>query len=215
MRTGVRRSPSLKDRPLPKTRIASPTVTANPHSWMEINPDPKHTPVDFMFGVLEREHAGRANSAVEFVTVKLQPVPPADGGPAITAERAGVVLPRDADDRFADPFVLASEVDRMAVPSKPALLAYITLYFPQPDRLHHIWRDGMAFAQGIADEFGVATIAALHVPWRAGSANPVHLHLMMMGPRRLTALGLTTYEHGLCFMRGQKLLADRWAAHRG
>lgn len=65
----------------------------------------------------------------------------------------------------------------------------------------------MAFAQRCTDEFGVATIAALHVPWRASSANPVHLHLMMMGPRRLTALGLTTYEHGLCFRRGQKLLA--------
>lgn len=118
---------SLKERPLPKTRTASPTVTANPHSWMEINPDPKHTPVDFMFGVLERTYNGRANSAVEFVS---NPAPAGAAGGRRSGDhrqRAGVVLPRDADDRFADPFVLASEVDRMAVPSKPALLAYVTL----------------------------------------------------------------------------------------
>lgn len=197
---------------MPKSKTEK-TVTANPHSWLAINPDTKHQPLHFIYGVLERDYHGRANSAVEFVTAKLQPVPAADSCPQITAERAGVALPADADDRFADPFVLAAEVDHVAAPGKPALLAYVTLYFPDPDRLHRIWRRGFSFAQGIADDYGVAVVAALHAPFRAGSSNPVHLHLMLMGPRKMTALGLTTYEHAFCFARGQKLLAERWEAH--
>lgn len=198
---------------MPKSNSTN-TITANPHTWLEINPDAKHQPTDYMFGVLERSYNGRTNTALEFVTTKLQPVPPGAGNSQITAERVDVALPATADDRFLDPFVLAAEVDRMAVASKPPLLTYITLYFPNPDRLHTVWRDGFGFAQAVADEFGVATIAALHVPWRAGSSNPVHLHLMAMGPRKLTSVGLTAYEHALCFKRGQRLLAERWTAHR-
>ena len=204
---------------MPKPKTATPKkttsrpITANPHSWLVINPDPDHLADNFMFGVLEREHEGRANSAVEFATVKLQPVPSVAGGSSITAERAEVVLPADADDRFADPFVLASEVDRMAVAGKPALLCYVTLYFPGATRLHRAWSDARSFAETLADQHEVATIVALHAPHRSGSANPVHAHLLIV-PRVLNALGLGKYQHLFCFARGQKQLAQLWNDHR-
>ncbi|RYG17148.1 hypothetical protein EON82_24200 [bacterium] len=169
--------------------------------------------MNFMFGVLEREYAGRTNSAVEFATAKLQPVPAATEHVFVTAERAEVILPDGADDRFADPMVLAEEVDRAAVPGKPALLCYVTLYYPDVVRLHHAWSDARSFAAVLADRFDVATITALHAPHRAGSANPVHAHLLV-APRRLTALGLGQYEHMFCFPRGQRELARMWDEHR-
>lgn len=203
---------------MPKTKIktktkTAPAITANPHSWLTLNPDPDHITDNFLFGVLEREHEGRTNSALEFTTVKLQPVPPVDGGSAITAERAEVVLPADADDRFADPFVLAAEVDRMAVTGKPALLCYVTLYFPDAVRLHRAWTEARSFAEVLAEREKVATIVALHAPHRKGSANPVHAHLCII-PRALNSLGLGRYQHLFCFPRGQKQLAALWEAHR-
>jgi hypothetical protein len=195
-----------------KTNPTSP-ITANPHSWLTLNPDPDVVTDNFLFGVLEREHQGRANTALEFATVKLQPVPPVAGGPAITAERAEVVLPADADDRFADPFVLAAEADRMAVHGKPALLCYVTLYFPDAVRLHRAWTDARSFAETLAAREQVATIVALHAPYRKGSANPVHAHLCVI-PRVLNSLGLGRYQHLFCFPRGQKQLAALWDAHR-
>lgn len=204
--------PSLKEVTLPKTKTAS-SITANPHTWLDLNPDDKHAADHFMFGVLERNYNGRLNSATEFATVKLQPVPPVIGGPLITAERAEVLLPADADDRFGDPFVLAAEVDRMAVAGKPALLCYVTLYYPQATRLHHAWHDARSFAERLADDHEVATIVALHAPHRAGSSNPVHAHLLIV-PRVLNALGLGKYQHLFCFARGQKELARLWDEHR-
>jgi hypothetical protein len=197
----------------PKSEIISKPITANPHSWLVMNPDASHLADNFMYGVLEREHAGRINSAVEFTTTKLQPVPPVAGGSLITAERAEVVLPSDADDRFADPLTLAAEVDRTAVPGKPALLCYVTLYFPQAARLHRVWTEARTFAETLARDHEVATIAALHAPFRAGSANPVHAHLLII-PRVLNALGPGKYQHLFCFARGQKELARLWDAHR-
>ena len=201
-------TPKLKTR----TAATPKPVTANPHSWLVINPDPDNPADNFMYGVLEREHEGRTNSAVEFTTIKLQPTPPVDGGPLITAERAEVVLPVDGDDRYVDPFVLAAEVDRMAVAGKPALLCYVTLYFPGATRLHRAWSEARSFAEMLARDHEVATIVALHAPYRSGSANPVHAHLLIV-PRTLTALGLGKYQHLFCFARGQKQLARLWEAH--
>lgn len=199
---------------MPKTKTTkASTVSANPHSWLQLNPDEKHRASNFMFGILEREYAGRPNNVTEFVTVKLQPVSSPDGGAAITAERAEVLLPRDADDRFVDPFVLAAEVDRMAVAGKPALLCYVTLYFPETTRLHRAWTAARSFAETLAEQHEVATIVALHAPHRAGSSNPVHAHLLIV-PRVLNALGLGKYQHLFCFPRGQKELARLWGEHR-
>ena len=184
--------------------------TSNPHSWLQLNPLPDLDTPGFLFGVLEREFRGRTNSAVEFTTAKIQPVPPVPGGPAITAERAEVSLPRGADDRFSDPLVLAAEIDRAAVAGKPALLGYVTLYYPETDRLHHAWRYAFDLAQTIADDTKVAVITVLHVPARQGSANPVHAHLLLMGPRALTPLGLGAYHNEFCYPRGQRALFERW-----
>jgi len=199
---------------VPKTKLKTASaITANPHSWLTLNPDESHTAENFMFGVLERQHGDRTNSALEFVTAKLQPVPPEGGGPAITAERAEVVLPIDADDRFANPFELANEVDRTAVNGKPALLGYATLYYPGATRLHRVWSEVRSFAELIAERELVATIVALHAPFRAGSSNPIHAHLMIV-PRELNSLGLGRYQHMFCYPRGQRELALLWDDHR-
>ncbi len=198
---------------MPKATKTIVTITANPHSWLKVNPDGNHQPLNFMFGVLDRDYNGRTNNAVEFTTAKLQPVPPVTGQGFVTAERAEVVLPADADDRFADPMTLAAEVDRAAVPGKAALLCYVTLYFPHATRLHGAWSEARSFAEMLAERYEVATIAALHAPHRAGSPNPVHVHLLIV-PRALSALGLGRYEHQFCFARGQKELARLWEERR-
>lgn len=207
--------PKTKGTPKSQTTCtgAPKPVTANPHTWLAINPDADHIASDFMFGVLERDYYGRINSATEFARAKLQPVPPTDGVTMITAERAEVVLPRDADDRFTDPFALALEVDRMAVAGKPALLCYVTLYFPTASRLHQVWGEARSFAELLAEQHQVAAIVALHAPYRSGSSNPIHAHLLIV-PRMLSALGLGRYQHMFCFSRGQKELARLWAEHR-
>lgn len=204
-----------------KPKPAAPTTNAHdPLTWLYLNPSSPGFEAEpgFSYGVLRRQYRGRHNSAAEFCRRKLQPVPPVGDPSAVpwvlTAARAEVLLPSDADDRFADPRQLFTAVDENALDVEPALLTYMTMAFPRVQRLHHAWEAAREFAMDrFARARGLPVVVILHAPFMAGSSNSVHCHLLI-APRALTGLGLGAYEKALCCDAGQMIVHDEWLAHR-
>lgn len=202
-------------RPAPaKPKPIAPT-DADPQSWLYLNPNGP-SDMGLVFGVLRKTYAGRTNSAIEFGRRKLQPVAPVGNATAspwpVTAERFDVVLPPDAPDTLADPQVLLKAMDACAI-DKP-LLAYVTLPFPDAKRLHHAWETARGFAIKLTGR-QLACLIVLHAPGRAGSANPVHAHLLI-ACRTIGALGSMehgVYDHDLTHDAGQALIEELWAEH--
>lgn len=179
----------------------------NPHHRVQLDPLQLGRS-DLAYAVVNKEHAGLTNTADWWLRSKL--MPGAGSTTGISAERVDVVLPGQACDRFSDPEVLAAEVDAAALPNRPALLTYLTIY-PHEDRLHRIWELGRALALEIARSRSLASIVVLHAPHRAGSSNPPHVHLLIP-PRKIGSFGLADYDHAMSFERGQKIVLDLWAA---
>lgn len=199
---------------MPKSIVTDPD---NPQSWLYLNPQgPSASGI--VYGVLRTSYADRANTAVEFGARKCLPVAPypteSNDWP-ITAERVEVILPPLADDRFADPATLLSEMDACSIPQQKALLAYMTFPLGDAGRLHHGWERCRAFArQHFALDRQLATMLVLHSPGRVNSANPLHCHALVV-PRRMTGLPLIhgSFDEDLTHDRGQAVVEALWAEH--
>ena len=186
----------------------------NPHSWLPLIGDPPGgSGLRILYGVLRPEYRGWTNSAAAFAKAKLQPVPSSSGDPwAVTAARAEVLLPGDADDRFACPRVLMEALDAERPPDKPVLLAYATITWPAL-RLHQQYKLVRAvLLNKLVRDLGVAVLLVQHAPHRAASSNPPHVHALMT--RTITSLGLAGFAAPLCGDKGRDLIVDAFAAHR-
>jgi hypothetical protein len=185
----------------------------NPHSWLPLIGDPPGTPgLRILYGVLRPEYRGVANLASDFGWLKLQPVPPPPGTPdALTAARAEVLLPGEADDRFACPdvFLEAHDIERPA--AKAVLLAYVTITYPT-SRLHVQYEAVREIMQGIVRAHGVAILLVQHAPHRAASAKAPHVHALI--GRRITSLGLSTFVPAFCGDKGRDLVVEACAPLR-
>ncbi len=191
---------SKKD-PNPK----SVTDPERPESWLFLLSEG-----DVTFGVLRASYKDRSNSALEFGMRKLQPVPPSEFDPdVITAERADVILPREAEDQFTSPIAFLRACDEMKV--DPGIIVYLTVPTPDADRLHQAWETGRGFAKILAEERGIATLLIQHVPGRVSCANDPHLHLLIC-PRTSSKLGLRYggLDRELLHDSGARILSDRW-----
>ncbi len=185
----------------------------NPHSWLPLIGDPPGTQgLRILYGVLRPEYRGVANLAADFGRLKLQPVPPPPDAPgAVTAARAEVLLPNDADDRFAcaDVFLAAHDAERPA--AKAVLLAYVTITYPT-SRLHVQYEAVRQIMQGIVRAHGVAILLVQHAPHRAANAKAPHIHALI--GRRITSLGLSTFVPAFCGDKGRDLIVEACAPLR-
>ncbi|PWG03511.1 hypothetical protein [Sphingosinicella humi] len=200
-----------------KARAQAQLRSDNPMDWLFDNPLGPYP--NFVFGILKQSYQGFSNTAVEFGGRKLRPVeghttdaPP--DRPPITAYRHGTVLPEDAPDAFDDIELLLKAFDLAACPHAPALLAYVTLSFPDARRLHHCWEEARAFSvQAFARRRQLPVGLIQHCPGEAGSDNPVHVHLLV-GPRRLDGIGFRGYVTDILMDEGQEVLHGEWLNFR-
>lgn len=191
-------------------------VPDNPHTWLHLEgSDAPISEARFLFGVLRPVYREWENSATAFCRRKLQPVPAADGNPlGITAERAEVLLPQKADDRFLDPWQLLRSCDEERPDKLSSLLAYVTISEPSTERLHEQWSRGHSWARRhIVDKYDAPVLLVQHAPHRQANPNPPHLHCQILGPRRLTSLGWSAPVTNLCHDRGRAILLATWQEH--
>ncbi|WP_223176928.1 hypothetical protein, partial [Sphingomonas hominis] len=126
----------------------------------------------------------------------------------LTAARAEVLLPAQADDRMSDARTLMEMIDAELPSGGKALLAYATFTF-ETERLHVAWEVTRHFVKRhIVDTFEVATLLIQHAPHRAGSANTPHVHALIAGPRRVTGLGLAEWVPQLAGDKAHALIRN-------
>lgn len=185
---------------------------ANPHTWLVLTGDPPGTcGLRIMYGVLRPQHRGHANSAAAFARAKLSVGVGAEPW-VVTAARAEVLLPDDADDRWASPSVLMEALDAERPAHLPVLLTYVTITCPTA-RLHAQYELVRAFAHHeLVRGLGVPVLLVQHAPNRAASANDPHVHLLI--GRRVTSLGLAEVAAPLGGDKGRDLISERFAAFR-
>jgi hypothetical protein len=155
---------------------------ANPHTWMPLFGDPPGTlGTRVMYGCLRPRFRNFTNSAAMFAAAKMTVGAPWGTPPwTLTAARAEVLLPPQADDRLSDPRALMEMVEEVR--------HFIKHY--------------------IVDAFGVATLLVQHAPHRAGSGNTPHVHALIAGPRRVTTLGLGEWVPQLAGDKAHALIRD-------
>lgn len=186
---------------------------SDPHSWLALIGNPRgSTGTRVMFGNLRPIYRGWQNSAAAFAAAKLGVGLPPDADPwGVGAARAEVLLPRDVDDRFADPRPLMEAIDAAPPGSKPTLLTYITITFDTP-RLHEQYELVRGYAMAhLVHGLGNAVLAVQHAPHLAGYDTPPHVHLLA---RKVTGLGIAPPLAALSSDRGRKLVVDAFTAFR-
>ncbi|WP_145916844.1 hypothetical protein [Erythrobacter sp. QSSC1-22B] len=94
----------------------------------------------------------------------------------------------------------------------PGILIYVTVPFPDANRIHEAWETARAFAKVLADERNLAVLVIQHVPGRVSSPNDPHVHLLI-NPRTCSNLGLQYggLDRALLHDEGAEILAERWA----
>ena len=183
---------------------------ANVHTWLSLVGDPADTAgTRVMYGCLRPVFQDRVNSAAAFASAKMRVGLAADVAPwTLGAARAEVLLPIGADDRLSDPRTLMEAVDAELPVKAKALLAYFTFTFPTP-RIHEQYELVRHFTRRcIVDTFEVGALIVSHAPHRAASGNMPHVHVMIPGPRRLTALGLGEWVWPLVGNRAHPLVRN-------
>lgn len=181
----------------------------NPHSWMPLFGEPPGTSGPrVMYGCLRPAFRGQTNSAAAFAMNKLMVGAPDDTPPwTLTAARAEVLLPSDADDRMGDAQMLMKLVDAELPAAGKALLAYLTFTF-ETARLHIAWEEVRRFIMmNVVGMYDVATLLVQHAPHRAASTNPSHVHALVV-PRRITPLGLAEWVPQLIGDKTHALIRD-------
>ncbi|WP_187335981.1 hypothetical protein [Novosphingopyxis iocasae] len=183
---------------------------SNPHSWLILRGDAPGTEAvpgwRVMYGNLRARHRDHDNSLTAFAQAKLRP----DGTPGWipTAHRVEVLLPAHADDALCDPKTLIGRAEAELPNDPKGLATYVTLTCA-PDRLHSQFEVARQVARDLVDRFEVAVLMVQHVPAKAANANAPHCHLVIPGPRRLTAWsGFGSYVTQLSSDAGRNLVVD-------
>ena len=207
---GRRNTPSSSGRESVEINADCQPDPTNPHTWMPLFGDPPGASGPrVMYGCLRPQFRGATNSAAQFAAAKMTVGAPAGTPPwTLTAARAEVLLPPQADDRMSDARTLMETIDAELPANAKALLAYLTFTF-KTERLHVAWEEVRYFIKRhIVDAFEVATLLIQHAPHRAGSANTPHVHALIAGPRRVTGLGLAEWVPQLAGDKAHALIRD-------
>ena len=155
---------------------------ANPHTWMPLFGDPPGTGPKVMYGCLRPQFRGFTNSAAKFAATKMTVGAPAGTPPwTLTAARAEVLLPPQADDRMSDPRTLMETVDAELPANAKALLGYLTITF-ETNRLHAAWEEVRRFLRiSVVDVFSTGALIIQHAPHRAGVRIPIMFTPYLLG----------------------------------
>lgn len=190
---------------------------SNPHSWLALVGDARgQTTIAgwrVMFGNLRVERRGYRNSLAALAKAKIAPVSSANADPwTATAHRVEVLLPGWADDALSEPRTLIERAEADGPDDPKGLGTYITLT-SYPDRLHAQFEVARMVSRRLVERFGVAVLLVQHDPSRAANANPPHCHLVVPGPRRVTAWsGFGAFVSPLSTDKGRDIVIDELEA---
>jgi hypothetical protein len=173
----------------------------------------------YAFGVLRRRTAkGKVNTATDFGRAKLHPVdpPPASAPFRPTAARWECLIPPRAPDALLDPSHLLTTYDAQGLEWRRSLLTYVTLRFPDEDRLHAAFEAVRAWAMTeFVEQHGAPVLLIQHAPHLVGSPRPHHVHCLVI-PRMATGLGWGAYcDDALTEDGAQKTIYDSWLTRSG
>ena len=170
---------------------------------------------DFNYGQLRRDGRGDPVTATGYLREKLRwPNGSLDAAPLTRDVVAnGLVLPPAAPDVFSRPALVWALVDdeRDAWNDDRHLLVSVTLWYPGCRTAHLAHRVSVRFAQGLADDFGVAVQIILHDPSRISQAGDVHAHVVITA-NEVRSGGRGMFVRGLLNNAAQRMLWDRWQA---
>jgi hypothetical protein len=129
-----------------------------------------------------------------------------------TAARVEVLLTPDAPQDYADADFLMRRYEETLPNDELTAFAQVTLRFgPDILNVHHPYE---VARQWLRDFYvlghGAPLIAILHAPHLVGSANPAHVHGLVL-PRRLTRLGWAGMECDLASDQGQREAFESWS----
>lgn len=138
--------------------------------------------------------------------------PAAKEGKIDTAERVEVLLPADAPQLFADVDFLVQNFEDEYPAHESLALAQVTLRFEEAANLHGPYEQARAWARReLVEGRGLPLILVLHAPFRMGSDNPPHAHVMIL-PRKLTRFGWGRVDRQLGTDRDRESARASWLA---
>lgn len=168
---------------------------------------------DFSYGQLRKDGRGNPLTATGYLREKLRwPVGSLDAAPlARDVVANSLVLPPRASDAFGRPAQVWGLVDddRDAWANDRHLLVSVTLWYPDCRSAHLAHRASVMFAQGLADDLGVAAQVILHVPSTISHPGDVHAHVVITA-NEITSGGRGMFVRVLLEHGAQRLLWDRW-----
>ncbi|MBB3763451.1 hypothetical protein [Sphingomicrobium lutaoense] len=129
-----------------------------------------------------------------------------------TAERVELLLPADAPEIYADPDLLVSEYEKSLSAKDRLAFAQVTMRFANAINLHGPYE---VARQWLREEYvtgrGLPLLLVLHAPFRKGSANPPHVHAMVL-PRKLTRFGWSKVDRRLGSDGDRAAAREDWLA---
>lgn len=139
------------------------------------------------------------------VLAKLQPA----GHPAA---RHDLLLPANAAGEYADLDYLLTRYDAtQPLIERNAYLQY-TVDLPADRPAHFGWEQVREWVMGyFVRELQLAALLVLHMPFRAGSANPSHVHILLPA-RRIGPDGFAFHARSSCSDEGFKDGLTSWTA---
>ena len=200
----------------PSAAIANPETTARYRKYdRRLYENMAGKWEDFNYGQLRRGGRGNGVTATGYLREKLRwPLGSLDAAPlARDVVANGLVLPSAAPDVFSRPAQVWALVDddRDAWKADRDLLVSVTLWYPGCRAAHLAHRVSVMFAQGLADDFGVAAQVVLHDPSRISHPGDVHAHVVITA-NELRSGGRGMFVRPLLGKGAQLLLWDRWQA---
>ena len=168
---------------------------------------------DFHYSQLRRDGRDRPVTATGYLREKLRwPSGSLDSAPlARDVVANSLALPASAPDAFsrsAQVWALVDD-DRDAWKDDRHLLVSVTLWYPGCRTAHLAHRTSVTFAQGLADDFGVAAQIVLHDPSRISHPGDIHAHVVITA-NEVRSGGRGMFVRPLLKDTAQRLLWERW-----
>lgn len=141
---------------------------------------------------------------------KLHPVRSPSGEPVASAAKVDLILPADAPQEYMALDHLVRRYEETLPTHEINAYAQVTMRFPQAMNLHQPWEMVRSWARSFYGR--VPVLLVLHAPHLWGSANPGHVHCIVL-PRRLGPMGWAEMERAIASDAGQREAWETWQAH--
>lgn len=157
---------------------------------------------------------GPRSGLLEKLDRKRFPVPAEEGSDGPTAAHTDYIPPPFAPAEYISFEHTVRRYEELMPPAEAHAYVQFTVEFPRPFNLAHPFEMVRAWAKrAFADGRHLPVFLALHAPGLAGSANPVHVHAVVL-PRRLTQLGFGEFDRELPHDKGRRFAYESWLEFR-